>query len=177
MIGHSMGGKTTFVAACTYPELLRGVILEDPSFEALGIPNNRVADEAWMNGVYKSIDQARKHTVAELVMQCIAENPTWQACELIPWAESKQLVGRRIPWVEPERFVPWTDSIVHLGVPTLLVVGGDMHRVIITAEVAAHVRLLSPLVEVALIRNVGHCIRRENPKAFAALVRSFLRGK
>jgi pimeloyl-ACP methyl ester carboxylesterase len=176
VLGHSMGGMTAFVAACVFPELLRGAILEDPPFEALGAPYNRTADEEWMAGVYKSLDRARTQSVSQLVMQSIAENPTWQACELIPWAESKHQVGRRIPWVEPDRFVSWVDLIAHLGVPTLLVVGGDVERVIVTAESAAHVRMLSPMVEIALIRGVGHCIRRENPRAFAALVKSFLGG-
>lgn len=174
LLGHSMGGMTVFVCACLFPELLRGVILEDPAFEALGAHYNRSADDAWMVGVYKSLDRAHTQSIAQLVMQCIVENPTWQACELIPWAESKHQVGRRIPWVEPERNRSWSEMISQLGVPTLLVVGGDTERVIVTAELATHVRMLSPLVEIALIRDVGHCIRRENPKAFAAVVRSFL---
>jgi pimeloyl-ACP methyl ester carboxylesterase len=154
--------------------LLRGAILEDPAFEALGAPYNRAADEAWMAGVYKSLDRAHRQSIAQLVMQCIVENPTWQACELIPWAESKHQVGRRIPWIEPERSVSWSEMISQLGVPTLLVVGGDTERVIVTAELATHVRMMSSLVEIALIRDVGHCVRRENPRAFAAVVRSFL---
>jgi len=174
VLGHSMGGKTAFVSACLFPELLRGAILEDPAFETLGMPYNRVADEEWVAGVYKSLDRARAQSIAQLVMQCIAENPTWQACELIPWAESKHQVGPRIPWVELDRNVLWVDMIETLGVPTLLVVGGDIDRVIVTEESAAHVRRLSSMVEIALIRGVGHCIRREAPKEFAALVRSFL---
>jgi len=176
LMGHSMGGRTVFVCACQFPELLRGVILEDPALEAVGSTYNRAADEEWVAGVYKSLDRARTQSIAQLVMQCIVENPTWQACELIPWAESKHQVGRRILWVEQERVVPWTEMIANLGVPTLLVVGGDTARVIVTAEMAAYIRMLSPFVEIALIRDVGHCIRRENPRAFAALVWSFLRG-
>ncbi|MFZ9858397.1 MAG: alpha/beta fold hydrolase [Roseiflexaceae bacterium] len=177
LLGHSMGGMTVFICACLFPELLRGVILEDPAFEALGAPYNQSAEEAWMAGVYKSLDRARKQSIAQLVMQCIDENPTWQACELIPWAESKHQVGQRIPWIEPERHVSWTTMISQLGVPALLVVGGDTERVIVTGELATHVRMMSSLVEIALIRDVGHCIRRENPKAFAAVVWSFLSEK
>jgi pimeloyl-ACP methyl ester carboxylesterase len=59
--------------------------------------------------------------------------------------------------------------------PTLLLVGEPASRVLVTAAEAALARQLSSWVEIGLIRNVGHCIRREAPAAYAALVGDFLK--
>jgi len=175
VIGHSMGAMATLAAATTYSELMRAIVLEDPPLEML---NPQVdADVAAANdaGFYAWIDEMKTLSLEQLIVRGADDNPTWQAAELRPWAYAKLQVGARLPFNETDRFVAWQTMMAALTMPTLLVVGDPASRVLVTAQEAALARQLSPWVEIGLIRNVGHCIRREAPAAYAALVGDFLK--
>jgi len=175
VIGHSMGAMATLAAATTYSELMRAIVLEDPPLEML---NPQVdADVAAANdaGFYAWLDEMKTLSLEQLIVRGADDNPTWQAAELRPWAYAKLQVGARLPFNETDRFVAWQTMMAALTMPTLLVVGDPASRVLVTAQEAALARQLSPWVEIGLIRNVGHCIRREAPAAYAALVGDFLK--
>ncbi|MBM4412260.1 MAG: alpha/beta hydrolase [Chloroflexi bacterium] len=110
----------------------------------------------------------------QLVMRCITENPTWRAEELVAWAESKQQFATKAHHFGPRHFNPWQDLLTALAVPTLLIVSNPARGGLVTAEAAALARSISSHVEVGLIRDAGHCIRRESPVAYMKMVQSFL---
>lgn len=175
VIGHSMGAMATLAAATTYPDQIRAIVLEDPPLEMLNPlvdPDVAAANDA---GFYAWLDDMKTMSLEQLIVRGADDNPTWQAVELRPWAQAKLQVGARLPFNETDRFVAWQTMIAALTMPTLLIVGDPASRVIVTAQEAALARQLSPWVEVGLIRNVGHCIRREAPAAYAAMVLDFLK--
>lgn len=181
LIGHSMGAWMALAAASSYPAALRGVVLEDPPL-FLDAPQPPVvktktdddaesvipAMHSWIMGI-----KAMSHH--DLVVRAIQENPTWRAEEILPWVESKEQFDPNRPADDPARMVPWQTQMAHVGVPTLIVCGDTTKGALVSAAAAAAARGLSPLVEVALIRDTGHCIRRDAPDAYAALVTDFLR--
>jgi pimeloyl-ACP methyl ester carboxylesterase len=71
--------------------------------------------------------------------------------------------------------VPWQHRIATLVVPTLLITADEARGGLVSATVAAEARQRSSWIETAHVRNVGHCIRREAPDAYAALVTEFIR--
>jgi len=176
VIGHSMGAQMAMHAAGLFPELLRAVVLEDPPMFPDVVPT---ADELATTKARRLgwIDSLKALNHEQLVLRCIAENPTWRAEELHHWAESKHQFGfvSDVVDYEPERTIHWQKLIPQIGVPALLISADASKGSIVPATAAAEARVLSAHIEVALIRNVGHCIRREAPQAYAALVGDFLK--
>ena len=76
---------------------------------------------------------------------------------------------------EPERTIHWQKLIPQIGVSALLIGSDPSKGSIVPATAAAEARTLSAHIDVALVRNVGHCIRREAPLQYAAVVHEFLR--
>lgn len=174
LIGHSMGADMSLHAATMYPELLRAVILEDPPlWGEPAVPLTDAEKQAHVDRFMQWIQSLQKATTSELVMRCINENPTWRAEEIDAWVTSKQQFGVSGD-AQTDRSHPWQELCARIGVPTLLI-GSDEHKgSIVPAASAALARTLSPRLEIAHIRNVGHCIRREAPDAFTAVVKEFL---
>ena len=173
VIGHSMGAGMALAAAATFPAALRGVILEDPPLREWVEPKPEPAGtipphQVWMNSI-------KAMTTDQLIRRCITENPTWRAEEILNWVESKEQFNPDRAPDEPSRMTPWKEYMAHVGVPALLVVGDTTRGALVTGETAALARSLNPLLEIGFVRNVGHCIRRDAPDAFAAMVFDFLK--
>lgn len=173
VVGHSMGAMTALALAAYHAALVRAVVLEDPPLAGLGSVRDAQELAGWSMGVYGWIDRMQAQSLEQLVVQCSHDNPTWQAGELVPWAQAKHDLSARIPWYEPERLVVWQTLVRQLHVPTLLVLGDPTKRAILTAADAGEARALSSMIEIAYIRDVGHCIRREAPIAYESLIREF----
>jgi len=173
IIGHSMGAGMALAAAATFPAALRGVILEDPPLREWVEPKPEPTGtlpphQVWMNSI-------KAMTTDQLIRRCINENPTWRAEEILNWVESKEQFNPDRAPDEPSRMTPWKEYMAHVGVPALLIVGDTTRGALVSAETAAIARGLSAHLEVGLIRNVGHCIRREAPDAFAAMAVEFMK--
>lgn len=173
VMGHSMGAQMAMHAAGLFPELLQAVVMEDPPMfpdvvsTAAEIEAGKTRRDSW-------IDSLKALTHEQLVLRCIAENPSWRAEELHHWAESKHQFGF-VNDHEPARTIHWQKLIPQIGVPALLIGADPSKGSIVPATAAAEARTLSAHIEVALVRNVGHCIRREAPLQYAAVVYEFLR--
>ena len=173
VVGHSMGAMTALALAAQHAEFVQAVVLEDPPLQGLGSVRDDQELATWSTGVSAWIDSMRAQSLEQLVVRCSLDNPTWQAGELVPWAQAKHDLNARIPWYEPERLISWQTLVRQLTVPTLLVLGDPTKRAILTAADAVHARTLSPMIEIAYIRDVGHCVRREAPAAYESLIREF----
>lgn len=169
LIGHSMGGLTAAVAATMAPELLRGMVLEDPAFRDEGTWAER-ANTDWISPFLAT--QALSE--AAIIAQGRANSPGWAAEVFPPWARAKRQASVRIfDWFQQP--APDGASIVsHIPLPTLLVTGDPSRGAIITPAMAEQFTHLNPLFQVAYIPGVGHCIRYERPWQYAALIQQFL---
>ena len=174
IVGHSMGAMVAYIAACRYPTLIRAVVLEDPRFRPMTLNTEEQRVHARQQ-VWQWIDELQAGSLDAVIRRCISENPTWRAAELIAWAEAKHALAPRLLWEDARNMVAWQQRIDALVVPTLLITADETRGGLVSAQVAAEVRLRSSWVEIAHVRNVGHCIRREAPDAYAALVTEFIR--
>lgn len=173
LIGHSMGADMSLHAATMYPELLRAVILEDPPLWGVpAVPLSDAERQANVARFEKWISEMKQTPAPELLMRCIRENPTWRAEELEAWVQSKHEFG--VPVSHRDRSQPWQTLCAQVGVPTLLICSDEQMGSIAPADSVAQARAASSHIEVAHIRNAGHCIRREAPDAFTALVREYV---
>ena len=169
VIGHSMGGLTAALIAAQAPERIRGAILEDPAFIS---PENWVSPQrlGWKDQHRLTLTMSE----AELIARGRAESPRWHPEVFPTWARSKLEAKIAVfDWLHLPHSDFW-DISARIAVPTLLVTGEPALGAIISADVAAALQAGNPLLEVAHVPGVGHCIRYEQPHHFARLTREFL---
>lgn len=169
LIGHSMGGLTAALVAAIAPGRISGAILEDPAF---------LEPEARADSGRLEWPAQHAATLAlseeELIARGRAENPRWAPDTFTTWARAKLETSlKAFDWFDlpPDDF---RAIVARIGAPALLVTGEPALGAIISADVAAELRALNPLLRVAHVAGVGHCIRYEQPAQFTALVRAFL---
>jgi N-formylmaleamate deformylase len=172
VMGHSMGGGATMMAAANHPELVGKAILEDsgphdltqsPMFTIEG--RQRMADE-----MMKMAAKGRE----EIIAIGHAQSPTWSDEELSYWADSK-LQDR------PETFLlldnprtDWRETIARIQCPMLVIHADNDKGSGVTPEEAAEASRINPLVEHVYVPGAGHNVRRENFDDFMAAVTAFL---
>lgn len=170
LLGHSMGGGMSAALTARRPDLVRAVVLEDPTW--LDEPPGRDPEE----GIRQHLADVR--LAAEDPDAALgrgrADHPTWPEIELGPWVRAKTAAdtgflrtGRAV------LDVPWREIAASLRRPTLVVTGDT--DVIITDEVVEDIHSLgNPVIEVRVVSGAGHCVRREARDAFHAVVDPWL---
>lgn len=170
VVGHSMGGGLAGALAARRPDLVAGVVLEDPAWrdpaervQPRGIVQERVAEcRAFADDPAGQLEKGR------------SDNPTWPEVELAPWVESKAQVDLDFLDLGIANLLePWDDIVASIAVPTLVLLaerGGP-----VTAPVRARAtEVTSPLVDIRVVAGAGHCVRRDRSEAFHALVDPWL---
>ncbi len=166
LLGHSMGGAAVAQAAALRPDLFRCAILEDPPWR-----------DSWANVARRESPDWQSLTFEEIIASGKEQGIGWHDDEYPAWAESKRQF--RPPGDFPSRRLPgltgWKETVAAIGVPTLLIRGGNVERgAIVNDDVAAEVRRLNPRIECACFAQAGHNIRREAFAPYVAAVTAFL---
>jgi len=170
--GHSMGGVTAAMLGADYPDLGRGLILEDPAwFDRPPEPGPRWADE---NPFRKFLEQAPQQTIEEIMAKCRADSPTWAEIELRPWAESKQQLDLNV-FTEQGNWVDWKEVARKISLSTLLITADTEKGALVTQATAKIAQELNPLIQFVQTPGAGHNIRRENFKDYMEAVGGFLK--
>jgi N-formylmaleamate deformylase len=174
--GHSMGGNVSGRLGERYPELVRGLILEDPAWftppplpkagEPQPPPPPRHGD--WMLDL-------KKMSLEQMMDRCHQDNPTWPEIELRPWAESKQEFD--LQFLEADMGIrgDWRETAKALTCPTLLITAVHRKGAILTKANAKLAKELNDKIQVVYIPKAGHSIRRENFPAYMQAVTKFLK--
>jgi lipase len=167
-MGHSMGGGLAAALAARRPDLVQATVLEDPVWLDPGVGREQMTRDR------VSFTEAMAADEARAVARCRVDNPTWPESEYRPWARAKASV-------DPE-FVragigllrtPWHQIASAIRSPTLVVTGD--RDVILTEERLAEIAALeNPALEVQVVTDAGHGIRREQGDAFHAVVDPWL---
>jgi pimeloyl-ACP methyl ester carboxylesterase len=177
ILGHSMGASTAAAAAAQYPDLFGKVLLEDPAWFAEGSRRQATTDEeraAWNKERHDRIIEQKQMTKEALIAMCRQNSPTWQEAELDAWAESKQQLSPHVVGGTESKPRPWQEIAAAITVPTLLITASNEKGGIVTPEIAAAAKALNPKIEVVLINDAGHNIRREATAAYIKMVKRFL---
>jgi pimeloyl-ACP methyl ester carboxylesterase len=169
VMGHSMGGGLAAALTARRPDLVRASVLEDPVWID---PGGAGREQVTRDRVAFTEEMAADETRA--VARCREDNPTWPESEYLPWARAKASV-------DPE-FVragigvldtPWQEIASAIRRPTLVVTGD--REVLVTAERLDEIAALrNPRIEVRVVTDAGHGIRREQGDSFHALVDPWL---
>lgn len=178
LMGHSMGGETTALCAALYPDISRGIVLEDPSiFVTMG---NEKEITRRKEAMRDEILRRRASTKAELIEEARTKvHPGWPDEEYEFWAEAKLKVSPFIVSRFTQQKSPWQDIVSKIRCPVLLI-GGDpsVGHVIVTEDFANQSSEIWKTNDVdhqiSFISGAGHNIRRDRYDDFMAVVEPWL---
>jgi N-formylmaleamate deformylase len=173
VLGHSMGGGTTFVMAGTYPEVPGAILIEDAGMINIGPPQTPEAQERAARMRNRIVELKRK-TRDELIAECRTNSPTWNEAELEPWADAKLRFSFHALNRLGTTVVDWQATLSRITCPALLITADPERGAIVTPEGAAQLQALIPQLQVAHIAGAGHSIRREQFDQYLSVVRTFL---
>lgn len=166
LVGHSMGGGIAGALAARRRDLVRAAVLEDPAWrdpqyrvQPAEVVRERVAEcRAFAEDPRGSREQGR------------AENPTWPESELDPWVESKAQVDLDFLGLGIANLVqPWDEVVAAIEVPTLVLLAEQGGPVLPEVRERA-ARIGNAHLDIRVVEGAGHCVRRDRPDAFHALV-------
>lgn len=164
VVGHSMGAGTAMQLGQSRPDLVRGLVLEDPVLPPPGRVNQGRAGllPEWLLKLRALDEDAR-------IARGREDQPTWPEDELAPWARSKAQMDEHFTELRPASDSPAYDLLDGLSCP-VLVIAGEVARGSIVSEEAAGVRA-SRFVR---IPGVGHSVRREARDRFLVELAAFV---
>jgi len=168
LIGHSMGGMVAAVLASRNPQLLRGLILADPTFLSPKVQREvRDSDVA---------DQHRRYlkmSLDDLVAEARIRHPqrSLDTIELLVRARLQTSLAAFDVLTPPNP--DYRQVVSAIEVPSLLVIGGPAG--VVSPDVAADLQRLNPRFQVEQIPEAGHGLHYDQPERFAAVVKAFLR--
>lgn len=154
VIGHSLGGASSTVAAASAPGWTRRLVLIDPAIHVDG------RDAAI---VRKSQERAFADTRLEVVQQ---EHPHWHPQD----QELKvDAVLRASAWAVEQTSVqnqPWDvrAEAARLTVPTHVIGADPAVYSIFTGDLAAEVLAANPLITLSVVEGAGHSLHRDRPE-------------
>lgn len=153
VIGHSLGGASSTVAAAAAPQWTRRLVLIDPAIHVDG------RDAAI---VRRSQERAFADTRLEVVQQ---EHPHWHPQD----QELKvDAVLRASAWAVEQTSVqnqPWDvrAEAARLTVPTHVIGADPAVYSIFTGDLADEVLAANPLITLSVVEGAGHSLHRDRP--------------
>jgi pimeloyl-ACP methyl ester carboxylesterase len=179
--GHSMGGDTSLHLAASYPQLARGIFLEDPPIilpgESMGSGEQEVKMEdigkmmAKFMRIFKilpkfiSLRMARKASIA------------YPEVEMGPWINSKKRVSFDFLNSLPKMEMDMSSAmgvIRKIQVPTLLFIGDREKMSIVSRETAQEAASVNDKVQVVHLEGASHDIRRTRFDGYLPTLKKFL---
>ena len=162
-----MGAATAMVAAVRRPDLVCGVVLEDPARFGTRSPRELLARGA-------ARERARAAEVADLPAAVGRALETMPDAEALPgvWASQRTDPGLLLTGVvAPE--VPWDEAMAALDVPALLLTGDRPGSARVGREGLA-TAARNPRIRTVLVPGAGHQVRRSDPQVFYRTVDAWL---
>jgi pimeloyl-ACP methyl ester carboxylesterase len=189
LIGHSLGGVIAANVAQSRPDLVRGVILEDPPLFVAS--RARDDDGSPMVTMFQLMQQvigdmqARGATIDEyeaMVAAAPAMGGRGGTMADLLGEEGTRAQARAMAGLDPEIFTPALDGSaigpidpdVPLGVPALVLRADDANGAAFSADDATRFLAANPTATVTLFEGSGHAVHDQFPDRFLSEVEGFL---
>jgi N-formylmaleamate deformylase len=173
ILGHSMGGATTFVLAGNYPELPGAILIEDAGMLNLAAPPTPDGQDRRALMRARIVELKRKSR-EEMIATARQQSPAWSEAELGPWADAKLRFSFNALNRLGASVVDWQAILSGIRCPALLITADPERGAMVDAEGAAALQALIPQLRVDHIPGAGHNIRREQFDRYLEVVRGFL---
>ena len=167
LLGHSMGGMTAAVVASRKPNLIRGLILADPTF--LSPKAQREVRDGDVAGQHRKF---LNMSLDEVLAEGRARHPdrSSETHELFARARLQTSMSALDVLTPPNP--DYKQLVSKIDVPGLLIFGD---KGVVSSVVAEELQRLNPGFQVCQIREAGHALHIDQPERFAEVVKSFLR--
>ena len=182
LLGHSMGGTTSYVYADRHPERLLGLIVEDiaPGSSTTGDGAQRIVAEMKalppnFNGWSEARQywkQLRPTLSAEAIEQRVAESMVAMPNGQIGWRYDAEGIRRTRVSPDPSRMVDLWPIVERLRIPTLVIHGdrSDFCKATTVETMCSR----NPHIRAVNVTNAGHYVHDDAPEVFLAEVQQFL---
>ena len=176
LIGHSMGGRNSYVWASRNSDKLRSLVIVDTGPVAQSRGRNRIQNfrelpdeldtfEEFADRVQEYTGRSREQTLGALKYS-IRQRPdgkwSWKYDKLL------RTPGRQGPAWSPEQL--W-EAVAMITCPTLVVRGGNSD--IFADETMQQMKQVIPSCDIVTVPDAGHLVAGDNPVDFLAAVRNF----
>ncbi|HEY0217783.1 MAG TPA: alpha/beta fold hydrolase [Cellulomonas sp.] len=168
VVGHSMGGVTAEQLALTHPDLVAGLVLEDPAWHD---GPDSAAMPAWLA---PELARVAGRTVEQIAAAGRTQLVGWSQEEIAGWADSETRLDPRLAsvphdWSERD----WVEVAAGLRVPVTLLTAEVARGAVVRPDQAERVGTLlgsapDGLLTHVPVAGVGHNIRREAPDVYLA---------
>lgn len=166
VVGHSMGGLVATELTLTEPDLVAGLVLEDPAWDAgaVAAPDGVPPFLAPFLLSFAGVDAETLEARSRATQQAFADD------EHGPWARSKAQLDQRLvhvthDWAGRE----WVEALADVRVPVTLVTGDTARGALVgPAHVERASALLGDRLTHVAVPGAGHSVRREGREAFLA---------
>lgn len=180
--GHSMGADASLCLAADYPELTRGIFLEDPP---IILPGEKIGGDQAIKAEDIGKMMAKFMRTLKLLPRFIGSHlakkalPDLPEDEFEPWLDSKKRVSLNflntlstLQIINPDPF----EEFRKVNVPVLLFIGDREKMSIVSQETAREAVRVNPLVQVVHLEGASHDIRRTRFNGYIPVLKQFLAG-
>jgi pimeloyl-ACP methyl ester carboxylesterase len=179
--GHSMGADTSMHLAAQYPELTRGIFLEDPPIILPGEIIGSEGQSLKMEDIGKMM--ARFMRMFKLMPKFIGirlarkTSPTYPDSEILPWINSKKKLSfdflNSMSTMEMGTSDPF-EVFRRISVPVLLFIGDREKMAIVSQEAAQKAVQSNNKIQVVHLAGASHDIRRTCFDGYLHALKKFL---
>lgn len=178
LFGHSLGASTATGVAAAVPDLVAGLVLEDPPWQVPLVrdgtaPQDVAAErenphEPWVRGLQRTDDEGRRAWLRD-------HHPHWPSDEWLPWSQAKKDVDLRL-FDAPQRWLRrrWRTVAADVQCPVLLLVGDPDHDPACEPAVSSELAEW-PSWHVDVVAGAGHNVRRDQRARAVEVTEAFVR--
>ena len=177
LIGHSMGGRNSYVWASRHQNTLESLVIVDTGPESAAPGRNRIQRfkelpdeldtfEEFASRVEEYTGRSREQTLGALkysIRQRADGKWTWKYDKVM------RTPGQRQPTWSPDQL--W-ESVAKIDCPTLVVRGGDSD--VFTQETMRKMESVIPQCTTVTVERAGHLVAGDNPADFLVAVQKLL---
>jgi len=184
VLGHSMGGMTTFALAGLYPDIPGAILVEDGMpFEMRPKANESEGARDGLRAYFTTI-KGKNHE--QLMAWRRIQSPNWSETDVRTFADAKIRLNPQTlaPFTDRDTaasnvrtvasLVDWPALLRQIRCPALLITGDPELGAMVTASQAATLQEQVPTLRVAHIPNATHDVRRDQSGDFLAVISPFL---
>jgi N-formylmaleamate deformylase len=179
--GHSLGADTSMNLAASYPQLVRGIFLEDPPIilpgETFGDGKQSIRGEDIGKMMAKFMRMFKLAPKFIAVPMARKASPTYPEDEIQPWVDAKKRLSFDFLGSMASMHVTIEDPFEvfkKITVPTLLIIGDREKMSIVSQEAAQQAAELNDQVRVVHLAGASHDIRRTRSDGYLAALKQFL---
>ncbi len=167
LLGHSMGGMTAAVVASRKPNLLRGLVLAEPTFLSPKV-QREVRDSDVAEQHRRMLNMSLDEVVAEARYR--HPNRSGETLELFARARLQTSMAAFDVLTPPNPDYKMLMSAI--DIPSLIVFGD---KGVLSSVVVKELQCLNPRLQAEQIHKAGHSVHLDQPERFAAVIGSFIR--